>query len=240
MKKTITRMEIEDFLIDHFDIDTYELIQNEDKPGWLKNGFGADSFDFAEMQYKIEKKYNIEIPYINTIKNFSFVELVNYLTNLCNGTPVQDTQKNTETPCKPVSAPHTKKTSNKKSAFDYTQIDIFKKLFSLFRKSDMQIQKDKRDKETANNLIKYLQSVNVVQSGNELFQTDDFKIICEPVVNKICVTDIKTKEILFTTKDVQKYSVIKELLNERCVKTEIKKYEIFNERLKKLINQNTQ
>ena len=233
-------MEIEDFLIDHFDIDTYELIQNEDKPGWLKNGFGADSFDFAEMQYKIEKKYNIEIPYINTIKNFSFVELVNYLTNLCNGTPVQDTQKNTETPCKPVSAPHTKKTSNKKSAFDYTQIDIFKKLFSLFRKSDMQIQKDKRDKETANNLIKYLQSVNVVQSGNELFQTDDFKIICEPVVNKICVTDIKTKEILFTTKDVQKYSVIKELLNERCVKTEIKKYEIFNERLKKLINQNTQ
>lgn len=233
-------MEIEEFLIDHFDIDTYELIQNEDKPGWLKNGFGADSFDFAEMQYKIEKKYNIEIPYINTIKNFSFVELVNYLTNLCNGTPVQDTQKNTETPCKPVSAPHTKKTSNKKSAFDYTQIDIFKKLFSLFRKSDMQIQKDKRDKETANNLIKYLQSVNVVQSGNELFQTDDFKIICEPVVNKICVTDIKTKEILFTTKDVQKYSVIKELLNERCVKTEIKKYEIFNERLKKLINQNTQ
>ena len=239
MKKTITRMEIEDFLIDHFDIDTYELIQNEDKPGWLKNGFGADSFDFAEMQYKIEKKYNIEIPYINTIKNFSFVELVNYLTNLCNGTPVQDTQKNTETPCKPVSAPHTKKTSNKKSAFDYTQIDIFKKLFSLFRKSDMQIQKDKRDKETTDNLIKYLQSVNVVQSGKELFQTNEFQIICEPVVNKICVTDIKTKEILFTTKDVQKYSVIKKLLNERCVKTEIKKYEMFNERLKSLINQNT-
>ena len=239
MKKTITRMEIEDFLIDHFDIDTYELIQNEDKPGWLKNGFGADSFDFAEMQYKIEKKYNIEIPYIDTIKNFSFVELVNYLTNLCNGTQVQDTQKNTETPCKPVSAPHTKKTSNKKSAFDYTQIDIFKKLFSLFRKSDMQIQKDKRDKETTDNLTKYLQSVDVVQSGKELFQTNEFQIICEAVVNKICVTDIKTKEILFTTKDVQKYSVIKKLLNERCVKTEIKKYEIFNERLKKLINQNT-
>lgn len=239
MKKTITRMEIEDFLINHFDIDTYELIQNEDKPGWLKNGFGADSFDFAEMQYKIEKKYNIEIPYIDTIKNFSFVELVNYLTNLCNGIPVQDTQKNTETPCKPVSAPHTKKTSNKKSAFDYTQIDIFKKLFSLFRKSDMQIQKDKRDKETANKLIEYLQYIDVVQLGTELFQTDDFKIICEPAVNKIRVTDIKTKEILFTTKDVQKYSVIKKLLNERCVKTEIKKYEMFNERLKSLINQNT-
>lgn len=94
-------------------------------------------------------------------------------------------------------------------------------------------------RETTDNLIKYLQSVDVVQSGNELFQTDDFKIICEPAVNKIRVTDIKTKEILFTTKDVQKYSVIKKLLNERCVKTEIKKYEMFNERLKKLINQNT-
>ena len=239
MKKTITRMEIEEFLIDHFDIDTYELIQNEDKPGWLKNGFGADSFDFAEMQYKIEKKYNIEIPYINTIKNFSFVELVNYLTNLCNGTPVQDTQKNTETPCKPVSAPHTKKTSNKKSAFDYTQIDILKKLFSLFRKSDMQIQKDKRDKETANNLIEYLQYIDVVQLGTELFQTNEFQIICEPVVNLVCVTDTKTKDVLFKTKNAHIYSAVIKSLKEQCVKTQIKINKNFNERLKSLINQNT-
>lgn len=107
------------------------------------------------------------------------------------------------------------------------------------QKESKQISLEIIEKQTADNLIKYLQSVNVVQSGNELFQTDDFQIICEPAVNKIRVTDIQTKEILFTTKDVQNYSVIKELLNERCVKTEIKKYEIFNERLKKLINQNT-
>ena len=107
------------------------------------------------------------------------------------------------------------------------------------QKETEQISREIIEKQTTDNLIKYLQSVDVVRSGNKLFQTDDFQIICEPVVNKICVTDIKTKEILFTTNDVKKYSVIKKLLDERCVKTEIKKYEMFNERLKKLINQNT-